>query len=82
MNCPLCDTLLIPGEAYFRKSATDFISFGLGSEDLRMRRDDGLPDIPLLYSSEKTAAQYCEECGVVVVATQKGRRSAVRKRAE
>jgi hypothetical protein len=66
------------GEAFFKKSVADFATFGLGSEDLRMRSETG-KEILLLGSSEKSAAKFCDECGVVVIATEKGRRSAVRK---
>ena len=78
MNCPNCQGALITGEAFFKKSTADFMVFGLGSEDLRMKPDDG-NQLLLLSSSEKAAAQFCHECGVVVIATEKGRRSAARK---
>jgi hypothetical protein len=68
---------MIAGEAAFKKSAADFVVFGLGSEDLRMKTESG-EDILLLTASEKTAAQFCRECGVAVIATEKGRRSAIR----
>jgi predicted RNA-binding Zn-ribbon protein involved in translation (DUF1610 family) len=79
MKCPNCDGPLVAGEAFFRKSATDFVAFGLGSEDLRMKTDAG-EEFLLLAAAEKTAAQFCPECGVAVIATEKGRRPAVRKR--
>jgi hypothetical protein len=78
MNCPNCSGPLAAGETYFKKSAPDFVVFGLGSEDLRMRTDAG-DEILLLSAAEKTAAQFCRECGVVVIATEKGKKSAVRK---
>jgi hypothetical protein len=78
MNCPNCNGPLIAGEIYFKKSASDFVAFGLGAEDLRMRTDAG-DEILLLSSVEKTAAQFCRECGVAVIATEKGRRPAVKK---
>lgn len=78
MKCPNCESNLISGEAYFRKSTSDFAVFGLGSEDLRMKTESD-SDILLLSASERTAAQFCEECGVVVIATEKGKKSAVRK---
>lgn len=78
MRCPNYDGSLQPGEAYFEKSGADLMVYGLGSEDLRMRQDDG-PEILLLSAADKAAAQFCAECGVVVIATEKGRRSAVRK---
>ena len=78
MNCPNCQGELITGEAFFKKSTADFAVFGLGSENLRMKRDDG-NELLLLSSSEKAAAQFCHECGVVVIATGKGRRPAARK---
>jgi hypothetical protein len=36
-------------------------------------------DFLLLSASEKAAAQFCRQCGVAVIATEKGLRSAVRK---
>ena len=78
MICPNCAGPLIAGEAYFKKSGSDFVAFGLGAEDLRMRSEFG-DDILLLTAAEKAAAQFCRECGVVIVATEKGGRSAVRK---
>lgn len=79
MTCPNCGGLLVAGEAFFKKSAGDFLVFGLGAEDLRMKTDAG-EDFLLLSSAEKAAAQFCQDCGVVVLATEKGRRSAARKR--
>ena len=79
MICPNCSNSLVPGEAYFRKAADDLATFGVGAEDLRMKIDGG-EDFLLLSASERGAAQFCQECGVVVIATEKGRRSAVRKR--
>jgi predicted RNA-binding Zn-ribbon protein involved in translation (DUF1610 family) len=78
MNCPNCSGELIAGEALFKKSTADFVVFGLGSEDLRMKCEDG-QELLLLSSSEKAAAQFCRECGVAVIATEKGRRTAARK---
>lgn len=78
MNCPNCNTQLVPGEAFFKKSGHDFAVFGLGSEDLRMKTDAG-EELLLLGTAEKTAAQFCRECGVVVIATEKGRRPAIRR---
>ena len=78
MNCPVCNQALEAGETYFKKSATDFAAFGLGSENLRMKTDTG-KDLFLLAPPEKAAAQFCHECGVVVIATERGRRSAARK---
>lgn len=78
MKCPNCSGPLLSGEAFFKKSAHDFAAFGLGSEDLRMKTDGG-DELLLLSSSAKTAAQFCRECGVVVIATEKGRRPAIRK---
>ena len=78
MNCPNCTGEMDAGEAFFKKSAADFAVFGLGSEDLRMKRDDGV-ELLLLTSSEKVAAQLCRECGVPVIATERGRRTAARK---
>lgn len=78
MICPNCQAALLPGEAYFRKSGADFVVFGLGAEDLRMRSEQG-DEFLLLSPSEKAAAQFCRECGVVVIATEKGRQSAVRR---
>lgn len=78
MKCPNCSGELIAGEAYFRKSGADFMVFGLGSEDLRMKTDRG-EDFLLLSASEKMAAQFCGECGVALIATEKGKRTAVRK---
>lgn len=78
MKCPNCHAALVPGEAYFRKSGADLATFGLGAEDLRMKSEAG-EDILLLSAAEKTAAQFCRECGVAVLATGKGRRPAARK---
>lgn len=78
MKCPNCGEDLVPGEAFFEKSGSDFVAFGLGSEDLRMKTESG-EEFLLLSASEKAAAQYCRECGVAVLATEKGRTSAVRK---
>ncbi|WED65257.1 hypothetical protein PXH66_00115 [Synoicihabitans lomoniglobus] len=78
MKCPNCDAPLISGESVFKKNASDFVVFGFGSVNLKMKTDDG-EDLLLLDASEKSAAQFCRECGVVVIATEKGRRSAVRK---
>jgi hypothetical protein len=77
MKCPNCNAELVPGEAFFKKAGSDLMAFGLGSEDLRMKSEGG--EFLLLSSSEKAAGQFCRECGVVVLATEKGRRSAVRK---
>ena len=79
MNCPNCHGPFTPGEAYFKKTGADFLVFGLGSEDLRMRSDAG-EDFLLLTASAERAAQFCKECGVVVIATEQGRTSAVRRR--
>lgn len=79
MNCPNCHGPLLAGEAFFRKSVVDRAVFGLGTEDLRMKSDGG-EDFLLLAASEKTAAQFCRECGVAVIATEKGRRPAVRRK--
>lgn len=78
MNCPNCKNPMIDGEARFRKSASDFAAFGLGSADLWMTKATGGNEL-LLVSTEKAAAKFCEECGVAVIATEKGRRSAVKK---
>jgi repressor LexA len=78
MKCPNCGGSLLAGEAYFKKSGADFAVFGPGAENLRMRSESG-DDILLLTASEKAAAQFCRECGVVVIASEKGRRPAVRK---
>lgn len=79
MHCPNCQGPLIAGEAFFKKSAADFAIFGLGAEDLRMKTATG--DILLLLTAtEKAAAQFCPECGVAVIATEKGRRPAVKRR--
>ena len=78
MNCPNCSGPLVAGEAFFRKAVSDFVVFGLGSENLRMKIDGG--EVLLLFSSsEKAAVQFCRECGVAVLATERGRRPAVRK---
>lgn len=66
------------GEAHFKKSASDLAAFGLGWADLWMKRSGGGDDL-LLVSTDKAAAKFCQECGVAVIATEKGRRSAVRK---
>lgn len=79
MNCPNCNGPLLTGEAFFKKPLTDLAVFGLGAEDLRMKSDEG-EDFLLLSASEKTAVQFCLECGVAVIATEKGRRSAIRKK--
>ena len=78
MTCPNCSGSLVGGEAFFKKSGADLVMFGLGAEDLRMRSESG-EEILLLTVSEKAAAQFCRECGVVVIATEKGRRSAARR---
>jgi hypothetical protein len=78
MKCPNCGDELVGGEAFFKKSAADFVAFGLGSEDLRMKTEKG-DEFLLLAASEKAPAQFCRECGVAVLATEKGRRSAMRK---
>lgn len=78
MNCPNCSGELLAGEAYFKKSAADFVAFGLGSEDLRMKSEAG-EEFLLLSASEKTAVQFCRECGVAIIATERGRRSAARR---
>jgi hypothetical protein len=78
MNCPNCGTLLSRGEVYFKKAVADLVAFGLGGEDLRIKTEVG-EDLLLLSSSERAAGQFCGECGVIVIATEKGRRSAVRK---
>ena len=78
MKCPCCSSELVPGEAFFKKSGSDFVAFGLGSEDLRMKTESG-DEFLLLSASEKAAVQFCNECGVAVIATEKGRKSAVRK---
>lgn len=78
MNCPNCAGELLAGEVFFKKSAADFVVFGLGSEDLRMRSQAG-QEFLLLSASEKAAVQFCRECGVAVIATEKGRRPAARK---
>jgi hypothetical protein len=78
MNCPNCNGPLVAGEAFFKKSISDFVVFGLGSEHLHMKIDGG-EELLLLSPSEKAAVQFCRECGVAVVATERGRRSAVRK---
>ena len=78
MNCPNCGEALEPGEAYFKKAVAEFLVSGAGAEDLRMKTQRS-GDFLLLSPHEKTAAQFCHECGVVVIATEKGRRSAVRR---
>lgn len=78
MKCPNCDSPLLVGEAFFKKSVPDFVAFGLGAADLRMKSEEG-DEFLLLSASEKAAVQFCRECGVAVVATEKGRRSAARK---
>jgi predicted RNA-binding Zn-ribbon protein involved in translation (DUF1610 family) len=78
MKCPNCNGDLIRGETFFKKSISDLMAFGLGAEDLRMKREDGV-EILLLSSSEKAATQFCPECGVAVIATGMGKRPAARK---
>jgi len=78
MKCPNCSAGLVPGEAFFKKSGADFVVFGLGAEDLRMKTETG-EEFPLLAASERAAVQFCRECGVAVLATEKGRKSAARK---
>lgn len=77
MNCPNCHGLLQPGEAFFKKPLTDLAVHGLGSKDLHMQTEKGA-DFLLLAATDKAAAQFCPECAVVVIATEKGRRSALR----
>lgn len=79
MKCPNCDGPLVGGETYSKKSASDTAVFGAGWCDLWMKTDDTGEQMLLLLSSEKNAAQFCRECGVAVIATEKGRRSAARK---
>jgi len=81
MNCPNCNTDLIPGDAFFKKSLTNFALFGFGSKDLVMTTNAG-DDIFLLAASERASAMFCEECGITVIATEKGRVSALRKKNE
>jgi len=78
MKCPNCQGDLIAGEVFFKKSLTDFAVFGLGSEDLRMKTESG-EELLLLGASDRRAAQYCRDCGVAIVATETGKRSAARK---
>lgn len=66
------------GEAHFKKSASDFVAFGLGWADLWMKRSGGGEDL-LLVSTDKAAAKFCPECGVALIATEKGRRPGARK---
>ncbi len=79
MKCPNCSGPLLSGEAFSKKSASDVAVFGLGWSDLWMRSDQNGDEVLLLRSTEKNAALFCRECGVVVIATEKGRRSAARK---
>ena len=56
----------------------NFLVFGFGSKDLVMTTHAG-EDFMLLGASETAAAQFCGECGVAVIATEKGRVSAVHR---
>ena len=76
MKCPNCNGPLIPGEVFFKKSVGNFLVFGFGSKDLVMSTEGGEEAI-LLAASETAAVQFCEECGVAVIATEKGRVSAL-----
>ena len=76
MKCPNCNGLLVPGEAFFRKSVGNFLVFGFGSKNLIMRTREG-EEFELLAASETAAVQFCGECGVAVIATEKGRVSAL-----
>lgn len=78
MKCPNCHAPLSSGEAYFKKSGVDFLASGQGAEDLRMRRDSG-EDFILLAPAEKAAALFCDECGVVVLATGRGKVPAAKR---
>jgi len=78
MKCPNCNTELVPGDVFFKKSLTNFAIFGFGSKDLIMTTNQG-DDISLLEASERASAMFCEECGIAVIATEKGRVSALKK---
>jgi hypothetical protein len=80
MNCPNCQGPLIAGEAFFKKSVTDLVAFGLGSDDLWMKSEQGDENL-LLTTAEKAAVQFCRECGVAVIATGQGRRRAAHRAA-
>lgn len=66
----------MPGDVSFRKSVGNFLLFGFGSKNLVMTMEER-EEIVLLWASETAAAQFCEECGVAVIATEKGRASAL-----
>ena len=77
MNCPNCNTDLIPGDAFFKKSLTNFALFGFGSKDLVMTTNAG-DDIFLLAASERAsgstgprqkdrAFRYKEESGTSTI---------------
>ncbi|MEO6001754.1 MAG: hypothetical protein ABIZ04_04090 [Opitutus sp.] len=82
MKCPNCNGPLVAGEVFFRKSLGNILLFGFfGSKDLVMATREG-DEATLLNSSERAAVQFCEECGVAVIATEKGRVSALGKDAD
>src|SRR5438552_3636170 len=73
MKCPNCNGPLVAGEVFFKKSLGNLLMFGFfGSKDLMMATPEG-EEVRLLAASETAAVQFCEECGVAVIATEKGR---------